>query len=315
MVAGIAVVLALPSAAMAQAYYFESTSTDKGPGMGRNGQVTQTRSYIDGANARIEFVEADRDGFFQQGGYLLTNDGGEVVYLVNPQDETYMSFNLDALFGMASSAMEAAGGIVDMEFENVSSEKLAEEPAGALLGYDTTRFEFQSQFSMRMAVLGFARTMTTETHSEIWCTDEIAASGFSVWLRPERFRTGNAEVDELIEQQNDMENCLPLKSIVTSTSGGGRGNGQTTTSEMIVTELREESGFPDATFSLPSHYTETSLLDGMPEDLELPEGFSFPGSATTNNSAGDADSVESDVPSDAEEEERPLGRLRNLLRR
>ena len=153
--------VAVPQSTVAAAYYLESRTTNEGPGMGRNGQTMNVRAWIDGPKAKIEFADGGM-GFFQEGGYMLTTNGGEVVYIVNPKEMTYSELNLDELLGMAGSIMNAAGGIMQMEFTDFTNEKIAEEPGGEILGYSTTRYEHRTGFTMNMSVMGFKRSNRTE---------------------------------------------------------------------------------------------------------------------------------------------------------
>jgi hypothetical protein len=229
--------------------------------MGRNGDVMRVRASVDGPRARIEFLEGGRNPMFSSGGYMITQDGGQTLMLVNPEEMTYSTLDLNGMLNMAGSMMNALGGAVKMEFSDFVNEKLSEGPGEPILGYDTTRYEFRTGYTMTMRVMGFNRSNTVDNHSEFWCTDEISAEGFNAWLRPDRFRTGNAEFDELIEQQYGAIDCLPLR--IRTTSGDGSGD-EGSVSETDVTLLEEVSGFDASVFSVPDDYTEKPLI---PVDL------------------------------------------------
>jgi hypothetical protein len=288
--------IAAPQPAIAAAYYFESRTTIEGEGVGNNGQIMNVRAWIDGANAKIEFVDGEM-GFFQEGGYMLTNDGAQIVYIVDPEKQTYSELNLDALLGMAGTMMNAVGGIMKMEFTDFTNEKIAEEPGGEILGYSTTRYEHHTGFTMNMAVMGFKRSNRTDTRQEAWCTSELDATGFQAWLSPDRFRTGNAEFDEVIKAgYQDMGNCMPLRTRTATTSTGERGAETSSVSTTEVTVLREEASLGPAMFELPAGFTAQPLIPEMPADFALPEG-------STSEGAED------------EGGEQPRLRLRDLLRR
>lgn len=268
----VAGLLVWPAAAFSQAFYFEATTTNRAPGIGGGNQEMRVHASIDGANARVEFVESGGNPLFAEGGYMLTNDAGATIYLVDPNEQEFMTFDLDEFFGMAGNLMNAMGGVVDMTVADVSSEQLVQEPGGELLGYATTHYAYRMAYTISLNVLGFARSMRTETTTDVWCTDELTAAGFRIWLRPDRLRTGIEELDELISQQAQMVDCMPLRTVsVSSTQGQGE-----STSETVVTLLREEPGFDTGVFALPQGYTETSLADRMPADFELPEGVELP---------------------------------------
>ena len=265
-----AAVLACPATAGAAVYYEMTTETES-PAFGGDEEMVM-RSYIDGDNGRIEFVSSDGNPLYAEGGYMLTHDAGGTIYLVNPAEKTYMQFDLDALLGMAGTMMNAMGGVVEMSFDNVSGEQTGEAPGEDLLGYSTTRYSFSSAYEMSMTVMGFKRTTRTNTTTDVWCTDEVSSSGFNLWLRPDRMRTGNEELDALISQQMQMPDCMPLRVVSITTVDGQGGESR---SETVVTTMREEPAFDAETFALPADYTETTLMDQIPEDVELPAGFSI----------------------------------------
>ncbi|HMB72242.1 MAG TPA: hypothetical protein VKQ06_01625 [Gammaproteobacteria bacterium] len=266
------VLLVWPAAAFSQAFYYEATTTNSAPGIGGGNEVMRVNASVDGDNARVEFVESGGNSMFAEGGYLLTNDAGGTIYMVNPAEQEYMTFDLDALFGLAGNLMGAMGGIMEMSFEDVSSEQLTEQPGGELLGYATTHYAWATAYTMTMRVAGFGRSMRTESTTEVWCTDELSAAGFRVWLRPDRMRTGNAELDELMAAPEELTDCMPLRAVTTSST---QGQGESS-SETVVTLLREEPGFEAGLFELPAGYTQTSLTDQLPGGFELPEGVELP---------------------------------------
>jgi hypothetical protein len=77
-----------------------------------------------------------------------------------------------------------------------------------------------------------------------------------------------------------------------------------------VTTLREESSFDPELFAVPEGYTETSIMDQIPEGVELPEGFSFGGSA--EGSAGGSAAPQSDGAEEEAQEEEEGGAFRRF---
>ena len=128
-----------------------------------------------------------------------------------------------------------------------------------MLGYDTTLSHYQTGYTMSISVMGFNRDSRVETDNKVWCSDDFDAGGLRVWLRPDRFRTGNDNFDELISQQYEAMNCLPLRNeVITTTSGMGDTTVTTTTTEVV--QMREENVDPSV-FALPVDYEEVSMMD------------------------------------------------------
>ncbi|MBN1238756.1 MAG: hypothetical protein JXB36_09645, partial [Gammaproteobacteria bacterium] len=230
------------------AWYYEATTTAEG--QGAPGGASSVRAWVDGANARIEMTEGGQSGFLEAGTYLLTHDGGDTLYVVDPSDRTISEIDLAQIFQMAGNMAAMTGGMVDMQFKDFTSEQLAQEPGEDVLGYPTTRYRFRTGYTMSIGVLGMTRENRNETEHDVLCTDAIDAAGFGVWLRPDRFRTGNEDMDRMIEQQLDLD-CVPLRNRAVTTVVDGRGRESTVTTTTEVTALREEDA-PAEAFVLPA---------------------------------------------------------------
>ena len=259
-IAGLVLLAAGPNLAAA-AHYYEATTTVEGAGLG-GGQSSTVRGWVDGPNARIEFEQSDASGLFTAGSYLLSNDGGETLYVVDPAERTIAAVDLAQIFQSIGAMTEATGGVVQMEFSDFTSEQLGQEPGEEILGFPTTRYRFKTGYTMSIGVLGMRRENRTESEHEFHCTDELDAEGFAVWLRPDRFRTGNEDIDRLIEQQFASVDCLPLRNRSVTTMTSGRRNASTSTTTTEVTTLREDTP-PEGAFVLPTGYTETSLIPDL----------------------------------------------------
>lgn len=249
------------------AWYYEATTTTEGAG---GGSASNVRAWVDGANARIEMTSGGQSGFLEAGTYLLTLNGGETLYVVDPSERTISEIDFAQIFQMAGNMAELTGGMVDMEFKDFTSEQLSKEPGRDVLGFPTTRYRFRTGYTMSIGMFGMTRENRSDTEHELLCTDAIDAQGFTVWLRPDRFRTGNEDMDRLIEQQFDFD-CVPLWNRAVSTVAGGFGGDSTMTTTTEVTTLREEDA-PAGTFDLPADYENVPFMPDMPEagDFELP---------------------------------------------
>ena len=258
--------LVFPGLATAGHYYEAITTSDTD--QKKKQDVMKVRAWVEDSNAKVEFLTGEKKGFFAAGSYLVTTDGGETVYLVNPSEETYGSFDMEAMLatmGQVMDMMSQTGGMMKMEFTDVSSEMLSEEAGGSVLGQDTTHYRWKTGYTMRMKMMGFKQETRTDMIQDIWSTDSLDAKGFGVWLRPDRsMRTGNEELDKLISSQATTVRGFPLKTVNVSTMTGKKGKSTQMTSTTEVTILREES-VPGSTFTWPDTYTEVEIIPEMPE--------------------------------------------------
>lgn len=260
--------LAALNAAQAAGYYYEAVTLTDGEKKAQRSEM-RIRAWVDGPKAKIEFVTADKNPFFAPGSFLVTQNAAEVVYLVNTEEQTYAEFDLEKMLGTVGSIMEqmgGEGGMMKMEFADISSEKLLEESGGMVLGHSTTHHRYKSGYTFRMAVMGFKQESRVDMLQDVWYTNDYDAPGFGVWLRPDRrLRTGYEEFDKLLDAEWAKLEGFPLKTVVVNTTTSKKGKTMQTTSTTEVTTLREEA-IPAATFEVPAGYRQVQILPEMPAD-------------------------------------------------
>jgi len=268
---GLLAAMVLLGASVASAgYYYESVTEGRAAGK-RKGHHQKINGWVEGDHARVEFASGEKKGWFADGNYLVTTDGGENVYLINPKDETYAPFNLNemmASLGQAMNMMEQMGGMVKIEITDTNSEKLLEEPGGSILGHSTTHYRYQSGYTMNLKMMGIKQQTKNDTLMDIWSTDALEARGFGIWLKPgSQMRTGNEGLDKMIGEQFEKIQGFPLKMVMETTATNKKGKEQKSTSTIEVTVLREES-VADDKFAWPDHYTETEVLPDAAQSVE-----------------------------------------------
>lgn len=247
--------LALCGQALLAGTYFESTQTTEAEGK-RGDQKVVVAGWVDGPGARVEFRESTSP-MVSEGTYIVTRDGGETAYLVNPEEKTYMEWDLAALVGSLGNMMQGMGGMVDMEFRDQRVEKVGEEPGPEIVGHPTTHHTYESSYTLVIRVMGMGREMRTETVQEIWSTPELSAPGFGLWLQ-EAPETGIEGLDEYLEQEMSKAEGFPLRTKTITTTIGQKGRESVSTTITEVTTLREES-IPASRFEIPSGFTETEM--------------------------------------------------------
>lgn len=270
--ATVGLMVAAPFALAGQ--YYEAVTTNITAGS-KSGDTTTVHSWVDGDKSRVEFITGQKDGWMSDGNYLVTVDGGDNTYLVDPKEKTFARFSFEEMMaglGQAMKAMESMGGMVKMDFTDVSTEKLLEESGGEILGYPTTHYRFKSHYVMEMSIMGMGQKSIIDTVQDLWSTDKLDAKGFAMWLRPDRgMQTGNEGLDKMFNQEMSKLKGFPLKMATETTTTDKKGKTQQSSSSTVVTVLRDEDISADK-FEWPSDYTETSLIPDMSGEGENDEG-------------------------------------------
>jgi hypothetical protein len=257
--------------AVAGYHYVAETSVD---GEGGDAGSMRVEGWIDGAKAKILFTESGNP-MMSAGMYLLTIDGGSTLYLVNPEEETYSVWDLEAMLGSLGNIMDSIGGLMKMEVSDPQVEKLLEEDGGKILGYPTTHYRYRTAYTMEMKVMGIKRGNRFETVQDTWSTTAINDDGFFVWLRNAPKNTGFEAFDKIAEAEFSKIKGFPLKSVSTTvTSEGKKGKTSTSTSTTEVT-LLDKTSVAGSTFELDPSFEEVPMMavPGMvpADDSEEPQ--------------------------------------------
>jgi hypothetical protein len=249
----LAAALAAPAAAGIR---YGATTTTQAAGQGKPTTMV-VDGTIDGASARIEFRESGNP-MFGAGSYLLTRDGGQTLFIVDPEERTYAVLDLDQMLAGLGGMMQAMGPVLQFEFTDPQVERLAEGPGEAIHGLPTTHVRTRTRYAMKLRILGMSRESQIETVQEVWATTALADVGLGVWLR-QRQATGNAQLDQLIAAESGRVEGVPLKlvSVSTTTDGKGRSTESRTTTE--VTRLERDVAVAAASFELPPGYRQVEL--------------------------------------------------------
>ncbi|MCB1055344.1 MAG: DUF4412 domain-containing protein [Acidobacteria bacterium] len=258
LLAGLTALSLLLAAAPASAgiYYSAKTHIEAEGGQPQDMDV---EAWVDGPKAKILFRESNNP-ITPEGSYLLTQDGGENLFLVNPEEKTYTRWDLDALVKSVGSAMDAMKGVVSFEISDPEVEKLVDEDGGTLLGLPTRHTRFRTTYSMRMRILGIKRQADTETVQDMWTTTAVDDSALRVWLRKVPASTGNEQLDKLMKSEMSQVDGLPLKVVAKTTSTSGKKNRTSTSTTTTEVTTFEKRAVPEGTFNLPEGYTETQMV-------------------------------------------------------
>ncbi|MEZ5331040.1 MAG: hypothetical protein R2991_03080 [Thermoanaerobaculia bacterium] len=251
-----AAALASAAAPASAALFVKQKVSSSGQGQGMDMDI---EAWTENGMARIEYLESNNP-IMPPGSYLLTRDGGQTVYLVNPQEETYSIWDLNQIFAFVGQLSEATGGMMTIDFKDAESELLVSEPGGEILGHDTTHKSWRSAYTMDMKIAFMDQSNRMDSVTDAWITDDIEYPALGVWFTARPPTTGDPDFDAILTQ--NMEHIdgmvLKLQQHTTTTNKKGQTSESSTTWE--VTELREGDA-PSGAFDMPPDtYTETPLV-------------------------------------------------------
>ena len=212
---------------------------------------SQMAGWVDGDKAKVEFIKSGSP-MTPAGSFMITKDGGKIMYMVSPQRKTYSKWDMA---GMAAGAMQ----MMNMKMSAPKVEKLLEEKGEKIAGFATRHYRFRTSYTMEMSFMGIQRSTSTVTEEDVWSCPELDEAGLNAWMNQQVSNTGNEQLDKLVKAEMEKVKGFPLKRIVATTTKESSGEEQVMKLTTEVTAIKKAS--PDASlFELPAGYQETPMF-------------------------------------------------------
>ena len=226
------------------------------------------RAVIDGERSRVDFLAGN---LYPPGTYVISTDGSRRLYFVDPTSKSYTEFNT------AGVATALATSNIKIENLKSSTDLRDDRPMIAGIPSDHTLLTIAYDITVTMKAIPLTQHVTTTI--DTWSTTRFGEVGGSELTNA--LRTGNPEIDSLLESEATKIKGFPLRQIVTtrtSVDTPSRGSQlklpatRTFVRETWVTAVRETTPEPilftvPATFhradapALPKSATETLTFD------------------------------------------------------
>lgn len=259
----VSIALLLVSAATAEAAVrFQYRQTSRSDFQSAPPTDITATAVLDGTRSRIDFL---RGGGYTTGSYMIADQFTGSAILVDPQKQTFSEMNLATQISSA-----ARNGI---RIANLRSDvrKLDDRPV--IAGLPTEHYRVEISYDMTMVIASLPLTQSVTTVIEEWST-EAFGDVRSALQQSSALRTGNPELDELLQAEVGKLRGLPLRQLVTITTRSEtkrNTNSQlkinplkTQLSEMVVTAI-ETVPSSELIFIVPPTYRriDESRSDGV----------------------------------------------------
>lgn len=207
------------------------------------------RAIVDGERSRIDFIGGT---IYPPGTYVISTDGSRRLLFVDPTKEWFTEVN--------TATFATSIGASNIRVSNVKSsmETKDDRPIMAGLVTEHTRLTLTYDISVMVKTINLKQHVRTEI--ETWSTPQYAAATLGSFNSA--LRTGNPEIDAILEIETTKVRGFPLRQSVTTRTVAdippSRSQLQvpatrTIVREMWVTSIRETSADP-ATFTIPANY-------------------------------------------------------------
>lgn len=240
-------ILALPALAAIQYEFIQKETSDDivSPVTDFSARVT-----IDGLSSRIEFIGGT---MYPPGAYAVSTDGSRRVLFVDPTKQWFTEVN--------ASNVATALGASNITIENLKSTIATPPDRPTIAGIatdDHTRLTLTYDISVVLRSIPMKLRVKTEIDTwSTWKYGDVLTNALS-----SNIRTGNAQIDALLEAEMTKMRGFPLRQLVNTQTIADLPEmrselkvptTRTITREMEVTTVRETKADPTM-FMVPSGY-------------------------------------------------------------
>jgi hypothetical protein len=209
----------------------------------------RARAVVDGDSSRIDFLGGT---LYPPGTYVVSTDGARRLLFVDPVKEWYTEVN--------TASVVTALGASNIRITNLKSMMEKRDDRPIIAGHETEHARLTITYDISVTVKSIPLKQHVRTEVDTWTTPQFAAAASASFLSG--MRTGNPEIDRLLEVEATQFKGFPLRQTVTtrtvadlppSRSELKVPTTRTIVRDMWVTSIRETA--PDASlFVIPSKY-------------------------------------------------------------
>jgi len=207
------------------------------------------RALIDGTRTRVEFLAGN---LYPPGTYVVSNDGAR-LFFIDPTKKWYTEFN-------AAGAVTAIGAS-NIKIENLHSD-LKDLGDGPLMAEAPTRhYQLTVDYDITLTMRQIPLKQSVHTLIDNWTTTKFGDLSLNMFASG--VRTGNADIDNMLDLESTKVTGFPLRQTVTIRttlltrsidSQLKVSPTRTIVREMQVTAIREMQP-KAADFAIPAGYT------------------------------------------------------------
>jgi hypothetical protein len=237
--------IALPaSAAIQYEFMIKNTSDDAA----KPSSDLTARAIIDGFRSRVEFLSGT---LYPPNTYVLSTDSTGRLYFVDPAKQWFTEVN--------TAGIATALGASNIQIDNLKSSVETLPDRRKIAGLETDHYKINISYDITVLMKSIPIKQHVETEIESWTTSKFGDVQQSFLTRGNR--TGNTELDRLLEAEASKVGGFPLRQLVTTRtkydmperSKIRRPSARTMTRETWVTRIQETTA-EASQFMIPVSY-------------------------------------------------------------
>lgn len=218
------------------------------------------KAVIDGGKSRVDYLSGSK---YPPGSYVISSQGASRVLIVNPARKEYAEVNVGAMAGDL--------GTRQIKIENLRNDLQKLDDQQIIAGYPTTHYRLHTTYDITVMFGSIALKQSVNTIIDKWTTNAFGDLQES-HVESNALRTGNPQLDELIEAELSRISGFPLKQVVTVTTTSPDANRNRNpqiklnpvrrqVSELIITSIRN-APVDNAYFRVPDDFQRAVTKQG-----------------------------------------------------
>jgi hypothetical protein len=244
--------IALPSfAAIQYEFMLKNTSDDAA----KPSSDLTARATVDGFRSRVEFLSGT---LYPPNTYVLSTDSTGRLYFVDPAKQWFTEVN--------TAGIATALGASNIQIANLKSNLETLPDRRKIAGLETDHHKITLTYDITVQMKTIPITQHVETEIESWTTTQFGDLPQSFLTRGSR--TGNADLDRLLEAETAKVGGFPLRQLVTTRTRYempartklSRPSTRTMTRETWVTKI-QETPTEASQFTVPPSYRRADQPD------------------------------------------------------
>ena len=210
------------------------------------------RGVIDGNRSRVDFLTGTG---YPIGTYVITTDGSKTLTFVDPSKKAYVDVNAA---GVASALGSAR---ITVANKKISLTQLDDHPV--IAGLPTDHYRLTIKYDITVAFGTIPLTQTVNELIDKYVTQALGEVG-ETFLSSGGVRTGNPDLDDLVDTENNKIKGFPLRQTISVTTLNENPGPQaskiqlnrslTQTRELVVTSIEPKANIRADLFTIPAAY-------------------------------------------------------------
>ncbi|HYO77696.1 MAG TPA: hypothetical protein VE010_14645 [Thermoanaerobaculia bacterium] len=206
------------------------------------------RAVVDGSRSRVDFIAGN---VYPPGTYVIATDNARRLMFVDPVKKWYTEVNHDALSTALSST--------SIKIENLKTDFQQLPDRETIAGIEASHGRVTMSYDIILTIKAIPLKQHVRTEIDTWSTKRFGALDQSFLAGG--MRTGNPQLDQIIEAETDRVEGFPLRQVVTIRTSYDlpiKSNLKTPTTRTItretwVTKIGETQASPSM-FTVPASY-------------------------------------------------------------